>query len=335
MKTYVLITIDTESGPYKDKYLLLEKMIYGVVGGSKYGIDKIMDMCDAHNFQATFFVDVYSHVHFGKERIKEVCQHIKNKGHDVQLHTHPRWLKGKRSMWEYTAREQDELIEEGVELIEQWTGEAPVAHRAGGYGADETTLKSLNKHNVKFDSSFYVNFPYCRLTSPPLALNAIRKLHEVIEIPVSVFKEFHFGPFKKYRSVDINASSLSELKYAISSLCREGTHSAILFLHSFSFLKRSKDRSIFKPDERVVRKFEKLLDYFDKQKNIEVVSFKQLNEIMKDNKLSDSQADYVPTSGAFRTLLRIILHFNYSWKNRLFVIFSVIIMVVLMGLFLI
>ena len=157
-KLYVIITVDLEDSQrpavvFNEEIKELKQMIYGEINNKYFGFPKILEICNSHNIKATFFISVFDSKKYGENSFKTICQVIKENGHDVQLHTHPRraYDKTRREMYLYSLDEQIEIIREGKELIKEWTGEYPIAHRAGAYGLNENTLVALKENNIPID----------------------------------------------------------------------------------------------------------------------------------------------------------------------------------------
>ena len=85
------------------------------------------------------------------------------RGHEVQLHTHPVWVDPDRrlNMHQLPLDEQVAIIEQGKELLAQWSGTNPIAHRAGAYGLNEVTLQALRLTGLPVDCSMYYDHPNC------------------------------------------------------------------------------------------------------------------------------------------------------------------------------
>ena len=328
-KTYVLLTIDTEASMHIGKPLPIAKMIYGDINGKQYGISKIMDICEQYGFKATFFVSVLESLHYGEEHIKKVCKSIYNRGHDVQLHIHPNWKYDYRFMWEYSVDEQTSLIKEGKELFHSWIGEYPIAHRAGGLAANRATLIALERNGIPVDSSMVRGSSFCKLEGVLPTQNAICVSDGVIEVPVTSFTQIKLGDLKLYRTLDINADTLSELIHVTKAAKKKGIRTVNLLMHSFSFLTRSKDRTKFKPNLADMNKFERYLKFLKNEPDIEVITIKDLYNLYSSNPKALDGIDYVPYSGFIRTFARIFKHFRISWKNKLlvFLIFAAIIII--------
>lgn len=309
-KTYILLTVDTEASMYKGRPLPISKMVYGEIDGQEYGISKIMDICEMYGFRATFFISVLEYLHFGEEAIKEICRDIYKRGHDVQLHTHPKWKYDRKFMWEYTMDEQAEIIQEGKEKIHQWIGVEPIAHRAGGFGANYDTLPALQRNGILIDCSLASHYPFCKLNDNSLRENTVFLIGGVVEVPLTVFTQFRLGNIRPYRNFDLNADTLSELINVIKQGRRGGIKTLTLLLHSFSLLNRDKTRTKFEPNLKDLTKFEKLLNYIKNDSNLEVITIKDFYHLYNKNPESFQSPDFVPNSGLVRTFVRCCKHFN-------------------------
>lgn len=170
--------------------------IIGRVGpdNREVGIPLIMDLCEKHGVKATFFVDVFGYRIHGEEKMTDIVRGIVARGHDVQLHTHPAWdfshldnksfgrqtysygvhSPRKLFMRNYGLEQQIAMLREGIEKLAEWTGERPVAHRAGGYGANYDTLAAVGKVGIFIDASMFWDHPeWCHLNDPVLTKNKV------------------------------------------------------------------------------------------------------------------------------------------------------------------
>ncbi|MGQ0793027.1 MAG: polysaccharide deacetylase family protein [Deltaproteobacteria bacterium] len=316
--TYVLITIDAEPSSYKGRPLPIDKMVYGRFGREQFGISKIMDLCEKYGFRATFFVDVCPYKHYGEDTLKEICLSIHSRGHDVELHTHPNWTRGRYWMFEYTLEEQTEIIREGLDLIHKWIGLRPVAYRAGGFSADMNTLAALAQNNIILDSSFYPGYKRCPLTSPPMMINSLSKHGGVVEMPVTVFTPLKVGGFESYRYIDVDSCTWSELKFAIDDARRNKINPITLMLHSFSFVKWNAERTEFSPDYGDLERFERALQFLKASPGVEVVTARDFLRIYGGNPelFPSGQTGFIPNTGFMRTFARACLRFGSGWKNK-------------------
>jgi peptidoglycan/xylan/chitin deacetylase (PgdA/CDA1 family) len=302
-KTYVLLTVDTEADIHQGRIIPLEQMVYCRVNGVEYGINRMMDIAERYDATMTFFVSVFEHRRLGMEPVKKVCKDIHQRGHDVQLHTHPNWIYEHRFMWGYPLEKQIELIREGKEVIYESIGKYPIAHRAGGFGANEETLIALTENGIKVDSTFLYG-RYSRLNHSKFQPNNVSKFHGVLEIPVTVFNQFKIGNIQPKRPFDINANSFSELIFVLNSARKLGIPFVNLLMHSFSFVYFGKDRQNLRPNNHDLKKFEKLLHYINVQDGFEVIGIEEYYQKICSDKNLHCNSEIVLNSGVIRTCLR-------------------------------
>jgi len=244
-KPKIIITIDTEVGE-KAKFVKdgFEKFILGKIGEEYWGIPKIVEILNTYGIKGEFFVDVYEDAFFGEENYAKLCQYLNENGHGVQLHTHPSYAYdiNRINMHEYSLDEQIRIIGEGKERIIKWIGKAPIAHRAGNYGANNDTLLALKANKIPIDSSFYFGHPNCKMRLA--TVNDPIYFEQILEIPVSVDVQFKnlfyfFQIFQKYpRKFDINIMDEQNFEDSIKKF---KSLYFIIFLHSSSFLKRNNE----------------------------------------------------------------------------------------------
>jgi len=77
---YLFISIDVEA-PHGNNPV--DQMIRGSINGERFGIKKIMDICEKYNVKSSFFLDVYEAGFYGINTLKQVALEIKNRGHDA------------------------------------------------------------------------------------------------------------------------------------------------------------------------------------------------------------------------------------------------------------
>lgn len=163
MKQKVLVSVDTE-GPAG--CLPVEKMIYGQArDGKEYGITFLMDLFDKNDIRALFFVDIPEMADYGEEKLARVMIDIVERGHDVGVHVHPDHMAdiNRRYLWEYSAKEQYEIIARCTDFYVKTLKKAPLSFRAGRYGANNDTLDVLEKLGYQFDMSEFYASRYCKI----------------------------------------------------------------------------------------------------------------------------------------------------------------------------
>ncbi|MCS6860423.1 MAG: polysaccharide deacetylase family protein [Abditibacteriales bacterium] len=313
---YIIITIDTEVTNRQGCITPIEKTIYGEIGGQSYGITRIMDLCEAFNVKATFFVDVFASHYFGEDAIRQVCQEIQRRGHDVQLHTHPHWLDNKPNLCDYDLQRQMELIAHGKALLTRWLGKPPVAHRAGAFAANADTLTALKRNGILLDCSQFVAYPRCKLGKLSLPVNAVSEVDGVVELPVTSFVELQIGRRRKWRLLDVDADTVAEIKHVLCQAQRRGLPVVTLLLHSFSFVNWNKEGTRFWADHSDLAKFEAVLRFVRAQPHMEVITVAEFARLYRAEPERFHSEDVVPYTGWGLTLWRACRQFNKSRKNQ-------------------
>jgi len=275
MKSKLLITIDTEvrirNRETRDAF---DVDVLGRVGESSYGTHWIADQLGRHGLTGVFFLDVFGSKRFGESRYQELCDHLLERGHSVQLHTHPdqAYDPNRLHMHEYTLNEQIKMVREGSELLKKWTGKAPLAHRAGRYGANIETLTALGLNGINYDSSFFHGRTDCKL--PFENTNTPFKSEGVWEIPVTVVPEpveklgFRFPAWtrhflRNYQKLDVNCMTAPQFCRSVMEV-RDRIPYIVAFLHSFSFVRRESNGPV--PDDTAITAFLALLHLAAKEK---------------------------------------------------------------------
>lgn len=301
-KLYVTITIDTENPQilYVANTCKTDTLLNSN-NERNYGMKYILSAFRDYGIHATWYLNIYEKYLMGEKLMENVCDILLKNKQDIQLHTHPVWLmdpeKRRRIyMSQYSLEEQVYIIEKGMEDIYELTGTAPIAHRGGAYGINKNTLQALDTTKMKIDSSLFYKNPNCKISS--IYKNSIHKLGGVIEFPVSVYriKTKHIIPYKsdtnRIEKVDINYSSINDIKNVCESNI-SGNHMYMnIFMHSFSFYKFFYDGikpgvPLFKPDKNAIRKFHVVMKYLCDNPNIEIVTVKQLYRKLADLRLPE------------------------------------------------
>jgi peptidoglycan/xylan/chitin deacetylase (PgdA/CDA1 family) len=296
-RTDFLITVDTETYSVGGKRPLFGPNIYGEHGGEEFGVGRIMDISEKYNAKATFFVDLYMHHHYGKEPVRDLCRGIAGRGHDVQLHAHLSWLPDSKSdfLYDYSFDQQRELLREGKELIGEWTGQAPVAFRAGSYSANLDTIRGLTENGFLVDSSYFARRHSCQLSRQleNRYANRIFRIGEITEVPVTTYWLVDKGPYRKLSKLDFNACSLAELRDVVPKLIDAGTRTVVLFLHSFSFVRWKKDFSGIVPNYRAIERFDRLMAEIACRSDAGFITMEQASRMHLNG--NDDAGDFIPT----------------------------------------
>ncbi len=313
-KTYVFFTCDVESTSYGNP----EKDIWGKRGSEYWGITRIMDILDKYSIKGTFFVNIYEAKKFGDDTLKKACQEIDGRGHDVELHTHPRYAFLKiDDMQDADLATQIEIIKYGKTLIYSWIGKNPVAHRAGAYAANENTLKACAENEIFIDSSRnYAYAKYQGLVSKPDTLNAFELTNApngknpFIEIPVTVYYQFKFGTFSEARILDLESTSLLEFRKIFQEAVRSRVGTIVIISHSFSFSRYNPASA-----RKIAEKMDQLMKLIKSIPALEPVTFTDFAKRGISDWQSMQNGNFMPTTGLITAYLKSWERLDQGKKN--------------------
>jgi peptidoglycan/xylan/chitin deacetylase (PgdA/CDA1 family) len=254
MKPGVFITFDVEcsmGGAWQNpelKPVPPVRAIWGEYGGQRLGLPLIVSILEQYGLRATFFVDVFTEDQGFQGQTEPVCHYLLEHGQDVQLHIHPNKkhygmkMRGEQHPFtdkiaELPFESQLALLQEGCDRLKRWTGQRPVAFRAGNMSASEETLQALSQAGISIDSSY--TFPYaggqCHFSSDSL-YNGSRWYGKVLELALSGFYQRNLPGLHPAKPLDLVGISFAECRDATRAICDAGAD-AVLILHSFSLLK--------------------------------------------------------------------------------------------------
>ena len=155
-RTLLLLTVDTESTMAGVQPLPPEAMVYGRLAAGVYGIERIMDCCEARGLRTTFFLSTLEALHHGEDHVRRMAATVLDRGHDAQLHLHPNWWRGdfaRKRLTDYSLDEQRTVLAEAVAAYRRACGTEPLAHRAGGLWLNHDTLRALAEAGIPLDAS--------------------------------------------------------------------------------------------------------------------------------------------------------------------------------------
>ena len=148
----IYLTIDTE-----DDYFT-PHMLTGEGIGDEFGAYGILDILDRHGLQATWFVNVYeAHRHEDPNTSSDWSKRSTSadtKSPFTPIPPRTSSCSPGRSTGS-TPDQQKRILGYGAELIESWTGKAPVSFRAGGYVLNDETFEALESLGFRIDSSVF------------------------------------------------------------------------------------------------------------------------------------------------------------------------------------
>lgn len=311
----IVPTIDTE-GVHGERPF--EQFILGEVAGSseRWGAFRIAEICAANDAPATFFVDVYEESFWGRDRMRDLCRRLRDGGFDVQLHTHPGWrddphdfpslrkLKRERSylsqeedfMAKLPLERQERVLRDGIAMLEEWTGERPVAHRSGGYSINGDTVEALRRVGIGLDSSMHFGHAHSELV---WSRNAVVERDGLLELPVTlmdyVFRVPGIGPiYRRSMKTDVDSCTLTELVAYVDAAVRSGVKLMNLFMHSYTLLAFDQDYRRIGADPAEARKLDAFLAAVARRDDVRVMSCAQVLQRYRQAPEEFTGPDIVP-----------------------------------------
>jgi len=252
--TRVFITIDTEysSGLYTgpgsaDRAENFARSIACITPDGSTGISHKLELLAECGQKAVFFVDPMPALVWGVAAIEDIVGPIIGAGQDVQLHCHTEWLalagsanplasrRTGTNIADFGLDEQCALLEYARDTLMAAGAPAPVAFRAGNYGANDDTLRALSTLGIAYDASHCpaLTDGACRISLGPDDRDPVIHMG-VIEVPAGTIGTISGGQ----RHAQITALTLAEMLAAIRHARDSGRESFTLVSHSFELINR-------------------------------------------------------------------------------------------------
>ncbi|MCU0963696.1 MAG: polysaccharide deacetylase family protein [Burkholderiaceae bacterium] len=303
----VLITVDTESYAKGNP----QAQIWGrAEDGQEYGIRRIMDVLERHGARGTFYVNVYESGRHGEEPLREVVRTIHERGHDVELHTHPRDLYGIDKLTRADVPRQHEILAWGKAFIESETGQPVVAHRAGAFAANTDTVTALRELGIPVDASLSTAWWECHLAKEVPSPNRPFVVDGILELPATVYVQARLGARRFVRMVDIQASSLLEMKSVVRQAVAQNVSAVNLLVHSHSFVHDGRG------DTRLLRRLDRFLAYLAREPGVQAETTRAFHARYRADPLATGEtAAFEPYTGWWLTYLRAVESIGRGWKT--------------------
>jgi hypothetical protein len=268
----VFITVDTEVWPLLPDWREaglgrdIDRDLNGVTPSGRVGVSYQIDVLNRYGLKAVFFVEPLFAEVAGLEPLRAVVAEVQGRGHEVQVHLHPEWLRWMRQpllpgdtppyLKDFPEEDQSVLLARGISLLRASGAVRLCAFRAGDYAANFATLRALARNGIAYDSSY--NHCYFGTTCGLQTGEVIRQpvvLEGVHEFPISSFSDWP----GHHRHAQLTACSFREMRTALLGAWRQGWYSFVIVSHSFELLKRRRQRPDRpEPDRLVVRRFDRL-----------------------------------------------------------------------------
>jgi len=271
-----------------------ERAVLGKIGADYYGIPRIMDILEENGLRGCFFIEVFAALNGLQSALTEAYSQIVKRGHDVQLHLHPihyyyflrndnrlepsKMPADKDMIGAHTPETQIEMLRRGISLFREMTGKGPVAFRAGNFGAADSTLESLEKVGIVYDSSFNAAYRDACTIDSAGAVNKAWQSGRVWEVPVTTFRTGGWG-MGGLKQLNINAVSLWEMRSVLEQSERIGLRTVTFIAHSFSLFKIA-DLQFRRltPDRLILHRFQGLCRFLKESRSrFRVVGFPDID----------------------------------------------------------
>lgn len=249
-----------------------QQYIYGRTPEGCYGLPYQLELLNAHDLTATFFVEPLFTTRFGIEPLAEIIGLLQSSKQDVQLHLHTEWVDEARQalldgsrikrqfIKDFGLDDQIKLISLGADILMRAGAERPVAFRAGSFGFNVDTLKALEACQIPTDSSYNaaVLGPGSGV-APGEFLLGCEQIGSVLEVPMSVFRD----GLGRMRHLQLTACSWPEFESYLWRAREAGQRSAVVLWHGSELLERSRHRK----DPFVVSRLKRLCAFLDRHRN--------------------------------------------------------------------
>jgi hypothetical protein len=245
--TPVFLTVDTEfAWRHHAAGLGWEEIYARSLEPAGVGIGFQLARLAHHGLNACFFVDPMPALTFGMEPMRRLVGTLLDAGQEVQLHCHPNWAgaepdaRGERfarfELVEYGEAEQADMIAAAAELLMAAGAPAPVAFRAGSFGANDTTLAALARLGFDYDSSHNgAEQPWPSQIALPADHIAPIARGGLIEVPATVIED---RP-GRWRTFQVCALSIAEMRAALAHAMAEGHAALTIVSHGFELANRA------------------------------------------------------------------------------------------------
>lgn len=246
--------------------------VYGSTTRGDYGLPYQLNVLKTHGLTGVFFVEPLFSTRFGRAPLAEIVGLLRDSAQEIQLHLHTEWtseskerllenVSTKRQHLRYfSLEEQTILIAAGVRLIKQAGAGDITAFRAGSFAFNVDTLRALAANGIRFDSSYNASlFGLDSGVMPGVTVVSPIECEGVYEYPMTVFND----GTESLRHVQLTACSYKEMEGLLWQALEGERKSFVLLSHNFELLNRARNR----PDDVVVKRFQKLCSFLDRNRD--------------------------------------------------------------------
>jgi len=276
----VIFTIDVEDPFFHG----MQRIIGRSVTGQDWGLERIMSTISQHDMLGICFVDVYERYFHGDSAMRDVVHMISGYRWEVGLHTHPGVCThyGAGRMAGRPSSQQIQILQDGESWLSDVLGSPILSHRAGGYGADDATIRALIETGIKADYSLYQRSPHCYISAGPRGANSPFYIGTLLEVPVTS-TEVRVGSLHFVTKFDI-AQPEELILRQLMFLQNQKFDYAVFFLHSFSLIDET--TSFVRPVPSRLLKLEHILAAMQAAK----ISSCTTADLLQDDRITESPA---------------------------------------------
>jgi hypothetical protein len=248
-----------------------DRYVYGRSSRGDYAIPRTLSILDGHGLKGIFFVEPLFAARFGLKYLKIIVDMIRSAGQEVQLHLHPEWTdeikpapipaaSGKRQHLNfYSCEEQTKLVNLGLSLLRDAGIDGVAAFRAGSFAGNRDTFRAVAANGIPHDSSLNATLA---ISGPDLRDGALMTdpamVNGVVSHPVAVIRD----GAGRLRHAQVGSCGFAEMRSGIHTAAARGHGEFVIQSHNFEMLRRGSSEA----DPFVVRRFEKLCAFLDKER---------------------------------------------------------------------
>jgi len=287
----VVLTIDTEpsiAGAFRNSNFspLIHEPVAGIVNEQSEALGFLIRLFKHYQFQATFFVETVHTHYFSDAPMGHYVDQLLDASQDIQLHIHPVWhyFKTQQHTSDHCADHTPEfladLIRDGQNILNKWTGKEPLAMRTGGFSVGHNVYQAMDMTGLNIASNICAS--YCKPTEKDLYVtHGKHQLNNIIELPVTCFHDYNIRNLHNLRSLQITAISGWEMTQTLDKMEKNGHEVAVIVTHPFEFLKANNYRyDNMRVNKMVQKRAEYLCKYLDKNRDrFDVVPIEQASLI--------------------------------------------------------
>jgi hypothetical protein len=238
------------------------RSIMGVTtpGRRAVGLAYQMDVLEEAGLRATFLIDPMPALVGGDDHVRRMVNLVGERGHDIQLLVNTAWLaiaphgptdgRGGARMADFNVEDQKRMIEWAAGALEKAGAPLPFAFRAGGFGANDDTLRALAALGFTHDLSFNpALLPRDGISLPRTTLIPI-KHQGIVVAPIAAIRT----PGGGLRHAQLTALSNAEFSAALAHALEERLPVFVITSQSHEMLDPGRERV----NHVVRRRFERL-----------------------------------------------------------------------------